>query len=170
MSLFFMCIKIFAVRIIDVSLGTVVTVLTVKNKRLIATILGFIDVIIWFLVVKEALNTNINSIWIAVSYAGGYATGTFIGTTLSNDLIKGKVSVQVILNNVYNKEIDKIRDAGYAVSQVECIGKNNTKNSMLFIEVDKKHLNNLTDTINNIDKNAFMVVNETKYAINGFFK
>ena len=165
-----LCLKIFFARIIDVSLATFVTILTVKGKRIKATILGFIDVIIWFLVVKEALNTDIKSIWIALSYAGGYAFGTFIGTTLSNNFIKGKISIQVVLKYVSKKEINIIRDNGYAVSQIECTGKNNEKKLMLFIEVDKKHLNNLKNIIKQIDNNAFIVINETKYVENGFFK
>ena len=170
MSLFLLCTKIFIARIIDVSLATFVTILSVKGKRFVATILGFIDVIVWFLVVKEALNTNINSIWIALSYAGGYATGTFIGTTLSQKLIKGKISVQVILDHASKKEIEKIREAGYAVSEVSWTGKDNAKKLMLFIEVDKKNLNDLKRKIKLIDNNAFIIVNETKYVENGFFK
>ena len=170
MTLFLLCIKIFIARIVDVSLATFVTVLTVKGKRLTATLIGFIDVIIWFLVVREALNTKMDSMWIALSYAGGYAAGTFIGTTLSNSLIKGKISVQVILDEMASKEIEKIRTAGYAVSQVGCTGKDNAKKLMLFIEVDKKHLNDLKKIISSIDKNAFIVVYETKYVENGFFK
>jgi len=167
-TLFLLCIKIFAARVVDVSLATFVTVSTVKGKRLLATILGFIDVIIWFLVVKEALNTELDSIWIAISYAGGYALGTFIGGTLSSILINGMISVQVILNS--EKDINIIREAGYAVSEIECTGKDNTKNTMLFIEVDKKHLKDLKNIIKQIDEKAFMVVNETKYVENGFFK
>lgn len=170
MEIFILCIKIFIVRIIDVSLATCVTVLTVKNRRLIATILGFIDVLIWFLIVKEALNTELQSIWIAFSYAGGYACGTFVGTTLSNILIKGKISVQVILNHISKDTIDIIREEGYAVSELECKGKDNTRKTMLFIEVDKKNLNNLNKVIKEIDKNAFIVANETKFVSNGFFK
>lgn len=170
MTLFMLCIKIFLVRIIDVSLGTFVTILTVKGKRLIAMVIGFIDVIIWFLIVKEALNTDIKSIWIAIAYAGGYAGGTFIGTTLSGILIKGKISVQVVLEEVARSEVDRIRDAGYAVSEVNCTGKDNTKKIMLFIEVDKQHLDDLKAIIKEIDENAFLVINETKYVENGFFK
>lgn len=170
MVLFLLCIKIFIARIVDVSLATFVTLLTVKGKRLAATIIGFIDVLIWFLVVKEALNTEIDSIYIALSYAGGYAAGTFIGATLSNILIKGKISVQVVIDETVSNEIEKIRDAGYAVSQVECTGKDNAKKLMLFIEVDKKNLNDLKKIISSIDKNAFMVINETKFVENGFFK
>lgn len=170
MTLFILCIKIFLARIVDVSLATFVTVLTVKGKRLVATIFGFIDVIIWFLVVKEALNTNINSIWIALSYAGGYAAGTFIGTTLSHKLIEGKVLVQVVLDSNIKNEVDKIRNYGYAVSEVHAKGKDNTDKLMLFIEVDKRNLNSLSNVIKSIDKNAFIIVNETKYVENGFFK
>ena len=169
MELFFMCLKIFIARIIDVSLGTFVTVLTVKGKRIIATIIGFIDVMIWFFIVKEALNTNIQSTWIAISYAGGYAFGTFIGTTLSNELIKGKVCVQVIFNESKKKDIEIIRNSGFAVSEVSCKGKD-SNNIMLFIEVDKKHLSDLSKIIKKIDKNAFVTVNETKHVTNGFFK
>lgn len=170
MELFILCIKIFIARIIDVSLATFVTILTVKNKKIIATIIGFIDVIIWFLVVKEALNTSANSIWIALSYAGGYAIGTYTGTTLSHLLISGKVLVQVILNCDCKNKIDEIRNKGYAVSQVNAKGKNNADKLMLFIEVDKKHINNLSNIIKKIDNKAFIIVNETKYVENGFFK
>ncbi len=170
MRLLSMCMIIFFARVVDVSLSTIVTVLTVKNKRILATILGFIDVIIWFLVVREALTTNIKSIWIAISYAAGYAIGTFTGTTLSNKLINGKISAQVIMDSDTSNEVDKIRDAGFAVSQIDCTGKDGIKKLMLFIELDKKHLNDLRSIINEIDKDAFMVINETKYVVNGFFK
>ena len=106
--------------------------------------------------------------WIALSYAGGYAVGTFVGTTLSNKFIKGKVSVQVIMDD--KNSINKITDSGYAISKVECTGMDNKRKQMLFIEVDKRHLDDLKKIINTIDRNAFMVINETKYVVNGFFK
>ena len=170
MTLFILCTKIFLARVFNVSLSTFVTILNVKGEKIKATIIGFIDMIIWFLAVREALNTDIESIWIALSYAGGYATGTYIGGTLSGLLIKGKISVQVILNYLPLEETEKIRDAGYAVSQIECTGKEGSKKSMLFIEVDKKKLSELKELIKKIDKNAFIVVNETKFVENGFFQ
>lgn len=76
----------------------------------------------------------------------------------------------MILDLDAKKKVECIRDSGYAVSQVECTGKNNAKKLMLFIEVDKKHLKDLRKIINEIDNTAFLVVNETKYVQNGFFK
>ena len=83
MELLFLCLKIFFVRIIDVSMGTFRTIVTVKGKRLVATSIGFVEAFIWFLVVKEALTTDIDSIFIALSYSAGFASGTFIGSFLS---------------------------------------------------------------------------------------
>ena len=38
----FLCLKIFFVRILDVSLGTVRTMFTVKGNRITASLVGFI--------------------------------------------------------------------------------------------------------------------------------
>ena len=169
MNLTKLCLEIFLFRIIDVTLATFGTVLTVKNKRIASMIIGFIDALIWFFVVKEAISTKIPSLWIAFSYAGGYAIGIFIGTTLSNKLINGLLLVQVVLDKANEKSIDKIRDNGFAVSQINCVGKDKSKRLMLFIEVEKRKLNNLKNVINKIDDSAFMIVNDTRYVTNGFF-
>lgn len=170
MTIFLLCLKIFFVRIIDVSLSTFRMVLTVKGKRFFAMVISFFSTLIWFLIIKEALNTKETSLWIAFSYSAGYALGTFIGSLLSNYFIRSKILVQAIINNDNLSVVDNIRKAGYAVSTTECNGKNTTKKLMLFIEVDNKNLNELKKLIKNIDENAFIVVNETKYVENGFFK
>ena len=94
MELLLLCIKIFLARIADVTLGTIRTNYTVKGKTLIAGIVAFIEVFIWFLVVKEALNTDIQSIWIVISYSGGYATGTILGTYISKTFINSLISIR----------------------------------------------------------------------------
>ena len=89
MEVLFLCLKIFFVRILDVTMGTFRTILTVKSKPVQACLIGFIEALIWFLVVKEALNTDSDSIFIALAYAGGFATGTYLGGKLSQKLISG---------------------------------------------------------------------------------
>ena len=41
---------------------------------------------------------------------------------------------------------------------------------MLFINIDKKEEKHLRNLIKSNDKSAFIVVNETKYVENGYFK
>ena len=83
MEILILCIKIFCVRIVDVSMGTFRTIVTVKGQKLLASMIGFVEVFIWFVIVKEALSTDSTSIFIAFAYAGGYATGTYLGSLLS---------------------------------------------------------------------------------------
>ena len=166
--MFLLCLKIFFVRILDVSLGTVRTLFTVKGKRRIASVIGFIEVLIWFLVVKEALNTEESSIFIAISYALGFATGTYIGGILSSLLIKGKIEVQVFTEN--NNLVKILREAGFAVTVIDCKGYNTEAKYMLYISVEKKKEKTLRQIIKDIDSKAFIVEHESNYVENGYFK
>ncbi len=170
MELFYLCVKIFCGRLIDVTLSTLQTMLLVKGKRNYATIIGFIDVFIWFLVVREALNTDIKSIWIALAYAGGYAAGTFTGSNLSKKVIKGTVGVQVITKNKNNKVIEAIRKSGFAATFVECKGIHaDDTNYLIGAQVDSRKLDNFKDLVTKADKNAFITVTESKESLNGYF-
>lgn len=171
MALFFLCIKIFFVRIIDVSLGTVRTIITVKGRRTLASMVGFIEVFIWFIIVKEALNTTETSIWIAISYSLGFAIGTYIGSLLSDIFVSGTLGVQVVTSKQDNEIIKIIRNEGYGVSVVDVKGREDgVSKYMLFIEIDKKRITRLKNLIKKLDPKAFMVVNETKFVQNGYFK
>lgn len=168
--LLILCVKLFFVRILDVSMGTVRTILMVKGKKNIASIVGFIEVAIWFAIVKEALNTDIESVWIIFSYAGGFATGTYVGGLLSDLFIKGSFGLQII--TAKNTDVVSVlRNNGFAVSVVDVKGQDEKiEKHMLFLEINKKHFNSIQKLIKSIDPKAFIVVNETKFVENGYFK
>ena len=168
MSTLFLCLKIFFARLIDVSLGTIITVFTVKDKHLIASFIGLIEVIVWFLVVQEALNATDNNFWIAFAYSVGFAVGTFIGGKISSKLINTKLGLQIILSKRDESILQKIRDEGYAMSVINVYGKE--EKYMLYMQINSKQYNHLINLINTLDKNAFIVVTETKIALNGYFK
>ena len=162
LALFLLCIKIFFVRIIDVSLGTFRTIITVKGKAIYASIIGFIEVFVWFLVVREALSTNESSIWIAISYSLGFSTGTYIGSILSKHFIESILSIQIITTKY--KLVNVIRENGYGVSVVNVNGMNEEDKYMLFVEIKNKSL------AYSVDKDSFFIVTETKYVQNGYIK
>ena len=119
MSIFFLCIKIFFVRIIDVTLGTLRTIITVKDKIFLASVIGFFEVLVWFLIAKEALDTASSSVLVGIFYALGFACGTYIGGKLSQKFIKGNLTVQVITTNATTKWVDSLRKNGFAVSVMD---------------------------------------------------
>lgn len=167
-----LCIKIFLARIVDVTLGTIRTVLVVKSRRFTPAIIAFFEVLIWFVVAREALTTSVKSIAIPVFYALGYATGTFIGGFISNNFVSGLIGVQVITDKLYvNEMISKMRDSGFGVSAIDLkYTKNNEKKCMLIIQLNKAKLKSLTKIIRTIDEKAFVAINETRYIQNGVIK
>lgn len=169
--MFFMCLKIFLARIIDVSIGTVRTVLVVKGNRLLGAILAFFEVFIWFFAAREALNT-IDSILIPIFYAGGFATGTYIGTLISNNYLDGLIGIQIITkSNLALKIIKEIRASGYGVSVIDLKNtQDNISKKMLLIQLNKKRLKEITKIVRRLDPNAFVIINETKYVQKGVIK
>ncbi len=171
MALLFLCLKIFFARIIDVTLATLRTVYSVKGKTLLAGIIGFVEATIWFIVVKEALNTDIQSPFIIISYAGGFATGSILGTFVSKKFVNSLIKVEVITTKATKENIEKIRHEGFGVSIIDTIDNISEGDSkMLIITLNSKYLAELKRILRDIDKEAFIVVNESKIVQNGFIK
>lgn len=162
------CLTIFLARLIDVTIGTISTINLVKGRKYIAAILSFFEVFIWFIAVKKALNTSIKSIMIPFSYAAGYASGTILGSFISEKWINDTVSIQAIIKESYeHKLINEIKNKGYKVSVIELNDKySKSRQNMLFIETKKQNINQLTLIIKKIDKNALITINEIKYIKN----
>lgn len=164
------CIEIFLARIVDVSLGTLRTVFFVKGKTIEPFIIAFFEILVWYAVAREALNTEGNAILVAISYALGYATGTLIGTKLSKH-VKGIVGVQIITKEESDKLVNLLRKKGYVISIIELKNDYEGQNKdMLYIQVNNNRLKELFNIVKKYDSNAFIVVNETKMVQNGLIK
>jgi uncharacterized protein YebE (UPF0316 family) len=168
-AVFWVCVQIFLCRILDVSLGTVRMVLTVKEKTVPAAAIGFIEVTVWFLVVREALTTG-SGLVAGFAYAGGFAAGTLIGGIISKRFIKGNVVLQIVTAK-NDDMVCAIQAAGFGVS---VINVNSTdlgeEKYMLFCDINKSRLVELKDLIHKYEKGAFIMVQENKQVYNGFIK
>lgn len=170
MTIVFLCVKIFFVRIIDVTLGTVRTIFTVKDKVFFASIIGFFEVLVWFLIAKEALDTDIDSVYIGIFYALGFACGTYIGGKISRRVIKGNFSVEVITSKATPSFVKALREAGFGVSVMNINQKEDEPlKYMFFMEIESNKFDKLHKIIKRYDKRAFIVVNESKTVVNGYF-
>lgn len=170
-SLIWLCLKIFFARILDVSLATVRTMLTVKGKSKTAACVGFVEIIIWFLVVRTAFNSDEAGIILAIAYAGGFAAGTFIGGFISSKFIKGTVTVQIVTSGKDDELISAIRSAGFAVTVVDVNeSEYSGERYMLFSQIASDRLDEFKALVNEKDEKAFIIVQESKYVYNGFIK
>lgn len=164
------CFIIFFARIADVTLGSLRIIFLGKEKSFLAFGFAFLEIFIWFMVARGALEKGDNP-WIILSYCLGYAVGTYIGSLISQYFIKGTLGVQIVTSNQDDKIIHQLRENGFAVSAITIKGrKQNSSKYMLFLEINKKRFDSLRYLVKELDPDAFVVVNDTKYVQNGYFK
>ena len=145
MELAILCAKIFFGRLIDVTLATMVTMYIVKNKRLTAAIIGFIDVFIWFVIVREALVTESTSILIPLFYSGGYACGTILGSKISSKTIKTIITVSIVTSQIDKvSEILKNHQIGGTILKGTGI-KSGTDSYIIYSQVESNKLKSLEE-------------------------
>lgn len=160
------CIKIFLARILDVSLGTIKTFFIFKENKLTSFIISFFEVFIWFYAARTALTLEINSILIPISYALGYASGTYIGTYISSKYIKGHLTVIMISNRIKNSDIQKLKNDNFGITVI----RTEDNKRLLLIEIPKVRLNELKKTISKIDDSSFLIINDSRFVRNGYFR
>ena len=168
--MFLTCLSIFLARIVDVSICTFRTMMMVKRKSIIVPILAFLEAFIWFMVVRKALNTNLDSMLIPICYSLGYATGTFIGGFLSRRFIKVVNSVEVVTTKNNYKLIDALRDKDYGVMVIELKDNLNQNKDLLIVDVKSRLTKEVIDDIKRVDPEAFIVVKDTELVYNGYIK
>lgn len=159
-------ILIFILKTIEAFTSTISTLLIVEEKRLYGSILSFIQVIIWFLIIKFALEEN--GVLIVLSYASGYSLGSYLASFVTTCFSKKKLLVIIITNK--RNILSEMKRNGYSASIVKGDGLYGNKNLIIFSFINGKRKNKLISIIKKIDNKAFIVINQNKELINGYFK
>lgn len=171
MELFLLCGKIFFARILDVTISTFRQNILLKGQNVLSGILAFLEILIWFIVAREALLIPIDNFFIPISYSLGYATGTLLGAFLSKALIKGVIGIQIITAQDKKEIINALKIRGYSfnILNIES-GFNSSPKIMIFLEVNKKSLKKVQNLIKKNDPDAFIAISDTKTVYNGTIK
>lgn len=165
----FVCLKIFFARILDVSISTFRQHILLKGKILIGPILAFFEVFIWFLIAREALLVSVDSLWIPISYSLGYATGTLLGSVIARVLMKGYVSLQIIMSAKNKKLLKALKRKGYKYSLIHLDSEEEDKEMML-LSVQASSMKKTLDFILSYEENAFISISDSKSVFNGTLK
>jgi len=108
-------VLIFALRIVDVSLGTVRTIAVIQGRTGKAVVLGFFEVLVWITVVAQVVVRIDTDPWLAPFYAGGYAAGVGVGMLIERRLSAGRYLVRIITHNRATEIAEAIGSRGRVV-------------------------------------------------------
>lgn len=159
---------IFIARICDVSIGTLRSILVAKGYKYIAPFLGFFEVLIWAMVMGKLMQ-NLDNIYCYLAFAGGYATGIFVGIKVEEKIALGIVVVRIITQKEANSLFCALRDAKYGVTIVDANGSQGRVN-VLYSTIKRTELKKVIAIIKEYNPNAFYTVEDIKYVKHGIFK
>jgi uncharacterized protein YebE (UPF0316 family) len=156
---------IFCLRIVDVSCDTMRVIFAIRGKRGIAAVLGFIQALVWIFAVANAVK-HLDSILHVIGYAGGYATGTFVGVSLENAIAYGVATVRIVTKQAGAEIAEALRGQGYGVTEYPGIGRDGNV-QIVHSVVQRSHLSDVLGIVNAKDQEAFVTVEEPKVLSGG---
>ncbi len=155
---------IFFARVCDVSLDTIRIINVNQNNRWVAALLGFFQVMIWLLAVKQVMQ-NLNNFYYYFFYAGGFAAGNFIGLMIQEKLVKGIVLIRVISSQGLSLLADQLMMLDIQSTQMEGVAHDQTQKTFLMLAiVNRKRAQQVVDTIERTYPGVFYSVQDIRYA------
>jgi uncharacterized protein YebE (UPF0316 family) len=159
---------IFSLRILDMSIDTVRVLTVMRGQKRLAWVLGFFQAGIFVLAIGSVL-ANLDNPLSIVGYAAGFATGIVIGMTIEGRLAIGHVLVNVISPRRGSAISKRLREEGYAVTEIPARGKDGTV-SMLNCSVLRKNVDPVGKIILEVDPDAFITAEDLRPVRRGFWR
>lgn len=160
-------IVIFLARICDVSLGTLRIVFISKGQKYIAPMLGFFEVFIWVVVISEIFR-NVGSMVDCIAYAGGYATGNYVGMIIEERLAIGTQLIKVFTAKEITALQKCLNEAGFGTTVVDGEGSEG-KVKILYTVIDRKTADQAKKILVQFDPLIFYVIEDVRLVKSGIF-
>ncbi len=158
-SLLLSALVIFCLRILDVSIGTLRISMIIRGRRLLAGILSFVESLVWLVAAAQVL-ANLDSPIKFIAYAGGYAVGTMLGSTIEKWLSVGDVILRVVSPNKTPAIADMLRAKGFFVTVVNGEGRDGDVR-ISFSVIPRKQVRQILSIIKEKNPKAFVTFEET---------
>jgi len=111
-----LCLLVFIFRVCDVTLGTMRTLSIVKGHIATSVALGFFEVMIWIVAVSQVIVRLHESWWLALAWAGGFATGNAVGIAVERKLALGTSVVRILSADHGDEIAETLREQGHPAS------------------------------------------------------
>lgn len=162
-------LMIFGLRIVDVSIGTVRTMFTVRGRRLVSGLLAVLESGVFIFAISRVLGSAGQDPLKMVGYALGFATGTVLGITIEGWIASGLVLVRVISRNHAVRLRAALLNEGFGVTAVRGEGREGEV-MILFVVSPRRRRQVAQETVVGIDPDAFMTVEPVSQAIGGHLR
>lgn len=159
---------IFFARICDVTIGTLRIILVSRGQKNIAPLLGFMEVLIWIIVIGQIME-NLDNWMCYLFYAAGFATGNYIGMVIEEKIALGMVCLRLITAKPAYELIENLKENGYGYTYMDAHGAMGPVN-ILYMTISRKKLANLIEIVNKFNPGAFYTIEDMRLVNKGVFQ
>ena len=147
---------IMIMRICDVSIGTMRTILVVQGKKYYAGLAAMIEVLIWVFAIRYIFQ-NLDEVINLFGYAIGFGIGNILGITIEQKIGLGFAQLNIISRSASEKIIELLRKQKYGVTVLPAQGATGQL-SIIVVIVPRKFQKKLIKLIEAVDSHAFITV------------
>jgi uncharacterized protein YebE (UPF0316 family) len=158
---------IFIARIADVSIGTVRLIFVSRGFKYLAPIVGFFEVLIWILAIGQIMQ-NLSNPLCYIAYAGGFATGNYVGILLAEKLSLGLTLIRVITKKDAEPLVSFLKSENYGVTSIDGHGTRGQVR-VVFTIVPRREVRSVVALIKKFNPQAFYSIEEVGYVEKGVF-
>ena len=159
MELLLSTVLIFFMRVGDVSLGTFRIVSLVQGRRLVAGTLGFFESMIWVLAASQVISNLEDPVRI-VGYAGGYAAGTVLGSSIERWIGLGKSLVRVVADIDAPPVAAALRELGFGCTVLNAEGLDGPVR-LTFTVIPRRRTKSVLKVVRETNPDAFVTIEST---------
>lgn len=158
---------IFSLRFLNTAIATLRMMMMSRGKRGISVALSFIEALLYVFTLTFVIS-DLNNWFNIAAYALGYALGNFAGQWVDRKLAIGHMLLQVITTTHSISLTKALREAGYAVTEIDARGKDGAV-TILKVGVIRKNKDKVTKIVTEIDPSAFVTAESMTPMWRGFW-
>jgi uncharacterized protein YebE (UPF0316 family) len=157
MPLWLVAVSVFALRIVDVSLGTIRTVFVVQGRLVVAVSIGFFEVLIWVTAVSQVVMRIHESPLLVFAFAAGFAAGNATGILLEQRLAVGRCVLRMISKGGGHEIAAALRAAGHVVTTFQGEGADGVR-TLVYTTCPRREVPRLIHVAKTIEPSLFYIV------------
>lgn len=162
-----LALAIFFMRVMNYSIGTLRLVAISRGRRLPAAVLAAFEALI-FAVVIAGVVKDLEDIPNLIAYCLGASVGSWLGMELEARLVKSFVIANVFVAENGHTLANKLREAGYGVTEVIGEGKDGIVITLRSV-LNKREMIAFNKLVSTTAPDAFVAVEEARGIRHGWF-
>lgn len=152
----FGALLIMGMRICDVSIGTIRTILVVQGRKYLAGITGFVEVLIWVFAIRFIFQ-HLDNTYNLFGYAIGFGIGNLLGISIEQKIGLGYIQLNIISKHFTDKIADALRTNKYGATIMPGEGGSGGV-AVIIVIAKRKSQNKVMKLIESIDPEAFITI------------